>query len=61
LHQYDHGHFRVVAYFVSVEGELRCTVHDRLEWVKIGDLSGYKLLPGDIPITASLRRQQLLG
>ena len=58
LHRYDHGDFRVVAYFVdSIEGELRPTVHDRLEWVKIGDLSGYQLLPGDIPIAASLRKQ----
>src|SRR4249920_604400 len=35
LHQYDHGSFRIVAYFVDwIAGDPRPTVHDRLESVK---------------------------
>jgi 8-oxo-dGTP diphosphatase len=52
-HQYDHGSFCIVAYFVDcVAGDPRPKVHDRLEWVKIDDIKGYKLLPADIPIVA---------
>ena len=40
LHQYDHGNFRIVAYLVDcIAGEPRPKVHDRLEWVKIDDIS----------------------
>lgn len=57
LHQYDHGSFRIVAYFVdSIAGEPRSSVHDCLEWVKIDNLSGYKLLPADIPIVELLQK-----
>jgi 8-oxo-dGTP diphosphatase len=49
-HEYEHGSFRIVAYFVdNISGEPRPSVHDRLEWVKIGDMERYQLLPADIP------------
>jgi 8-oxo-dGTP diphosphatase len=56
-HQYDHGSFCIVAYFVdSISGDPCPKVHDQIEWVKIGDLKGYRLLPADIPIVAYLER-----
>ena len=56
LYQYDHGRFCIVAYFVDwITGDPRPNVHDRLEWVKIDDLMGYKLLPADISIAESLK------
>jgi 8-oxo-dGTP diphosphatase len=62
LHQYDHRNFRIVAYLVDcIAGEPRPNVHDRLEWVKIDDISGYQLLPADIPILASLQKLKELG
>jgi 8-oxo-dGTP diphosphatase len=61
-HQYDHGSFCIVAYFVDcVRGDLRPKVHDRLEWVNIDDIKRYKLLPADIPIVASLQKLKELG
>ena len=57
LHQYDHGSFRIIAYFVEwLAGDLRPSVHDRLEWVRLDDIEGYQLLPADIPIAASLKK-----
>jgi 8-oxo-dGTP diphosphatase len=57
LHQYDHSTFCVVAYFVDwVAGDPRPKVHDRLEWVRIDEIRGYKLLPADIPIVDSLQK-----
>ena len=55
LHQYDHGSFRIVAYIADwVAGDLRACVHDRVEWVKVGDIGAYRLLPADVPIAAVL-------
>jgi 8-oxo-dGTP diphosphatase len=54
-HEYEHGSFRVIAYLVDwISGEPRTNVHDRLEWVQIGDVGDYELLPADIPILLSL-------
>ena len=61
-HQYEHGSFRIVAYFVDrLGGNPRPSVHDRLEWVKIRDINGYQLLPADIPIAASLQELKELA
>jgi 8-oxo-dGTP diphosphatase len=50
-YEYEHGTFRVIAYLVDwISGEPSPNVHDRLEWVKIDDLTSYQLLPADIPI-----------
>jgi 8-oxo-dGTP diphosphatase len=60
-YQYEHGSFRVIAFLVDwVAGELRPKVHDRLEWVKIDDMSGFQLLPADIPILASVQKLKQL-
>jgi hypothetical protein len=34
------------------------SVHDRLEWVRLEDIGGYQLLPADMPIAASLKKQE---
>ena len=58
LHEYDHGSFRIVAYFVEwLAGDPHPSVHDRLEWVRLDDIEGYKLLPADVPIAASLKKE----
>jgi 8-oxo-dGTP diphosphatase len=59
-HQYEHGSFRLIAFLVdNVEGEPRPSVHDRLTWAKIEDLTSYALLPADLPIAKSLKNQQI--
>ena len=61
LHQYDHGSFCIVAYFVEwLAGDPRPSVHDRLEWVRLEDIDGYQLLPADTPIAASLKKLKAL-
>jgi hypothetical protein len=61
-HQYDHGNFRIVAYFVEwLAGDLRPRVHDRVEWVKIRDLGEYQLLPADNPIAAVVQNLEELA
>jgi 8-oxo-dGTP diphosphatase len=61
-HQYEHGNFRIVAYFVQwLAGDLRPRVHDRVEWVKIRDLGEYQLLPADNPIAAVVQNLEELA
>lgn len=61
-YQYDHGKFRIVAYLIEwFAGDLRPRVHDRVEWVKIKDLSEYQLLPADEPIAAVVRNLEGLA
>ena len=61
-YQYDHGIFRIVAYFVEwLAGDLRPRVHDRVEWVRIRDLSKYQLLPADRTIAAVVRNLEELA
>ncbi|QQS40267.1 MAG: (deoxy)nucleoside triphosphate pyrophosphohydrolase [Acidobacteriota bacterium] len=54
---YDHGAFRLLALETELNDEgLSLTVHDRVEWVDMNELGGYKLLPADIPIAEHLRK-----
>ena len=54
-HVYDHGWFLLRAFGVLiVGGNIGLSVHDKLAWVKVGELSAYNLAPADIPIALSL-------
>jgi 8-oxo-dGTP diphosphatase len=54
---YEHGTFRIIAYFVDrISGKPTPNEHDRLDWVKVEDLTRYQLLPADVPIAESLKR-----
>ena len=54
-YQYAHGEFIIQAYEAVIEsGTLALSVHDRAEWVEIGDLLGYQLAPADVPIARVL-------
>jgi 8-oxo-dGTP diphosphatase len=61
-YQYDHGNFRIVVYLIEwFAGDLRSRVHDRVEWVRIRDLSKYQLLPSDRTIAAVVRNLEELA
>jgi 8-oxo-dGTP diphosphatase len=54
---YEHGTFRIIAYSVDrISGEPSPNEHDRLDWVKVEELTSYQLLPADIPIAESLKK-----
>jgi 8-oxo-dGTP diphosphatase len=61
-YKYEHGNFRIIAYSVEwISGGPSPNVHDRLDWVKIDDLTSYQLLPADIPIVESLQKRGASG
>ena len=48
---YDHGGFRIEAFWVEIlSGALTPRVHDLIDWVAPNDLRRYDLLPADQPI-----------
>lgn len=51
IHDYGNINIHLIAYYCTiVNGEIKMTVHDMYQWVKINDLLKYDLLPADIPI-----------
>jgi 8-oxo-dGTP diphosphatase len=55
LYTYDKGAIRLVAYRCDIgEQELRMTAHDKADWVQPPGLTGYDLLPADVPIAEKL-------
>jgi mutator protein MutT len=57
-YRYDHGTFTVLAYEAAIEcGTLELSVHDRAEWVEIGELLDSNLAPADIPIAQALQSE----
>jgi 8-oxo-dGTP diphosphatase len=52
---YDKGTIRLVAYRCDIgDQELVLSAHDRAEWVQPEELTGYDLLPADVPIAEKL-------
>ena len=53
---HDYGTFRInLAYYCTiVGGSLAMTVHDKYQWVEVGRLLEYDLLPADVPIAIKL-------
>lgn len=55
IYKYGHGEIRLVAMHADiVAGEIGPTVHDRVEWVSLGDILNYCLAPADVPIAVAL-------
>jgi mutator protein MutT len=58
-YHYTHGSFRIESFEVNwIGGELTLIDHDKVEWVLVGDLEKYPLLPADVPIARSLIARQ---
>ena len=51
FYEYDKTKINLKAYFVkNYTGTIKLTDHDKINWVKIDDLSNYEFAPADIPI-----------
>lgn len=52
----EHGTFTILAIEAELlSGEVTLTVHDRMEWVNIKDLPGYRLAPADKALAEKIR------
>ncbi len=51
-----HGTFTILAIEAELlSGEVTLTVHDRVEWVNLQDLPGYRLAPADKALAEKIR------
>lgn len=56
IYEYPMGSIRLLAYLVDIlAGDIRLSVHDDYQWVKLENLLNYNLLPADIPIAIKLK------
>jgi 8-oxo-dGTP diphosphatase len=54
-YRYPHAAIRLLAYRVDwLSGEIRLSDHDAVGWVRPRDLTGWDLLPADLPIAEAL-------
>ena len=55
IYHYDHGSIRLAAYWTNwTNGHLQPTVHDRVSWVPLAELSRYDFAPADVPLVKRL-------
>lgn len=60
IYGYPQGAIRLLAYFAEiVRGDICLSVHDDYRWVSANELSGYGLLPADVPVAEKLARMML--
>jgi 8-oxo-dGTP diphosphatase len=57
IFSYENGKIKLVAiHALLVSGDLRLSVHDRVEWLKPTEMIKLRLAPADIPIAQNLMR-----
>ena len=55
-YHYKHGSFLVIGIHVKLKSyPLKLTVHDRIEWVPIGNLLKYRLTPADALLAVKIQ------
>ena len=55
IYKYEHGTIKLLGIETELfEEKIKLSVHDKIQWVQIGDLLNYKLAPADIPIAEYL-------
>lgn len=55
IYNYDHGSIKLMGIeTILQEEDFKLSVHDKVEWVAIKDLTKYQLAPADIPIAKKI-------
>lgn len=58
VYQYDNGTIQLLAYYtVWSHGNLKPTVHDKVIWSPVNQLSQYSFAPADMPFVRKLQEQ----
>lgn len=56
IYTYSNGEIKLIAYFATIiGGEIKLSVHDKIEWVTIGAMDKYDFAPADIPFVEKLK------
>ena len=57
VHHYEGFSITLMAYETKIiEGDMRLTDHDRVQWVTVEEMGSYRLAPADVPLVAKINR-----
>ncbi|WP_305085936.1 (deoxy)nucleoside triphosphate pyrophosphohydrolase, partial [uncultured Clostridium sp.] len=53
---YSNSKIKLIAYFATIlSGDIKLSVHDKVEWITISEFDEYEFAPADIPFIAKLK------
>lgn len=58
IHKNENGEINLITYIARIiNGEIKLTDHDKIEWVRINDIDKYNFSPADIPIINHMKNR----
>ena len=56
IYTYPNGEIKLIAYFATIlDGDIKLSVHDKVEWITISQIDKYDFAPADIPFIEKLK------
>ena len=56
IYTYPNSKIKLIAYFATiVDGDMKLSVHDKIEWITINEIDKYDFAPADIPLIKKLK------
>lgn len=56
IYTYLNGKIKLIAYFATIlSGDIKLSVHDKVEWITISEIDEYEFAPADIPFIEKLK------
>lgn len=56
IYTYPNGEIKLIAYFATaVDGDIKLSVHDKIEWITISEIDKYDFVPADITFIEKLK------
>lgn len=56
IYTYPNGEIKLIAYFATVvDGDIKLSVHDKIEWITISEIDKYDFAPADITFIEKLK------
>lgn len=56
IYTYPNDEIKLIVYFATVSGgEMKLSVHDKVEWITISEIDEYDFAPADIPFVEKLK------
>ena len=56
IYTYPNDEIKLIAYFATIlDGDIKLSVHDKVEWITISQIDKYDFAPADIPFIEKLK------
>ena len=58
IYTYPNGEIKLIAYFATVvDGDIKLSVHDKIDWITIGEIDEYDFAAADIYFVEKLKEE----